>query len=474
MARQNTRKQTTFGIRLLIILFILFFYSAYAHAGIEEDINLSFSSSPLFIDSVFEVKIKLDETSLYYYKSSDIPKLIILDESEALEFLDSGISSLYGGILITNKYKLKKIGNFELIPYLSLGNYQTKLNTFSIKVEPPALSTDTMFKWKILEADTYSSVKEIVQGKKYLIVLIGFFYDHFRDAGKSSVLDVNCRTPENSILEEADALKMNNSAIEETGWRAVSYFFWTPLKAGKIGLPAPQISIASESKVSRKIYVREQIVTVTKGFVKPSEESDEEKKALESLKPALTVKNNSAAQNDSDNYKKDFEEKISKAEMIAEMRTKEAGLFFTGQIKNKRLEYEKELNLKDGFPVRSSIFKKGLWVVFFILSVAEIYFFIFFKKKNMMTKIFLMGGLILISVFIFFYSGQYERAVYRPTDRDEEPLVYHIPEKNGTVVSSLKIGETVIIKQKTSEWFFIEKKDGTGGWQKRCEFIISD
>lgn len=127
MAKERTRKQTASSIRLLILFFLFSFYPGYIYAEVEEDLELSFSSSPLFIDSVFEVKIKLDE---YSYKSSDEPKLIILDEDEALEFLDSGINSLYGGILITNKYRLKKIGNFELIPHLSLGKNQTKLKIF--------------------------------------------------------------------------------------------------------------------------------------------------------------------------------------------------------------------------------------------------------------------------------------------------------------------------------------------------------
>ena len=101
------------------------------------------------------------------------------------------------------------------------------------------------------------------------------------------------------------------------------------------------------------------------------------------------------------------------------------------------------------------------------------YFFLY-KKKNIGFKIFLILSLGLISALIFLYSRQYERAVYRPLNYDESYLLYHIPETSGTIVSSLEIGETVIIKQKTSEWFFIEKKDGTGGWQKKSGFIITD
>ena len=227
MAKERTRKQAASSIRLLILFFLFSFYSAYIYAEVEEDLELSFSSSPLFIDSVFEVKIKLDE---YSYKSSDEPKLIILDEDEALEFLDSSINSLYGGILITNKYRLKKIGNFELIPYLSLGKNQTKLKNFSIQVEPPALSKDTMFKWKILDAVSYSPAKKIVQGKKYLIVLMGFFYDHFQGEGRASGLDINCQAPEDSLLETAagitkfSTVKIEPITFDEIGWKAVAYF----------------------------------------------------------------------------------------------------------------------------------------------------------------------------------------------------------------------------------------------------------
>ena len=476
MAKERARKQAASGIRLLILFFLFSFYSGYIYAEVEEDMELSFSSSPLFIDSVFEVKIKLDE---YSYKSSDEPKLIILDEDEALEFLDSGINSLYGGILITNKYRLKKIGNFELIPYLSLGKKQTKLKNFSIQVEPPALSKDTMFKWKILDAVSYSPAKKIVQGKKYLIVLMGFFYDHFKGEGWASGLDINCQAPEDSILEtgvsikESATSKIERTTLDEIGWKAVASFLWTPLKAGDIGLPVPQISIASESKDSRKIYISEQRVNVIEGSIEQEKISDDEKKAYESLGLALNTKKNELGQTKLKNHKENFEEKKEKASLIAELRKKEADSLFPIKIKNQRLEYEKDLNLKESFAVRSAILKKILWFLFFILLLLSGYFFLY-KKKNIGFKIFLILSLGLISVLIFLYSRQYERAVYIPLNYDESYLLYHIPETSGTVVSSLEIGETVIIKQKTSEWFFIEKKDGTGGWQKKSGFIITD
>ena len=476
MAKERARKQTASVIRLLILFFLFSFYSGYTYAEVEEDLELSFSSSPLFIDSVFEVKIKLDE---YSYKSSDEPKLIILDENSVLEFLDSGINSLYGGILITNKYRLKKIGSFELIPYLSLGKNQTKLKNFSIQVEPPALSKDTMFKWKILDAVSYSPVENIVQGKKYLIVLMGFFYDHFQGEGRASGLDRNCQAPEDSLLENAvsitkfSTVKIEPITFDETGWKAVACFLWTPLKAGDISLPVPQISIASESKSSRKIYVREQRVSVLEGSIEQEKISDDEKKAYESLSLALNTKKNELSQTKLKNHKENFEEKKEKALLIAELRKKEAGSFFSIKLKNQRLEYEKDLNLKESFAVRSAILKKILCFLFFILLLLSSYFFLY-KKKNIGFKIFLILSLGLISALIFLYSRQYERAVYRPLNYDESYLLYHIPETSGTIVSSLEIGETVIIKQKTSEWFFIEKKDGTGGWQKKSGFIITD
>lgn len=476
MAKERARKQTASVIRLLILFFLFSFYSGYTYAEVEEDLELSFSSSPLFIDSVFEVKIKLDE---YSYKSSDEPKLIILDENSVLEFLDSGINSLYGGILITNKYRLKKIGSFELIPYLSLGKNQTKLKNFSIQVQPPALSKDTMFKWKILDAVSYSSVENIVQGKKYLIVLMGFFYDYFQGEGRASGLDINCQAPEDSLLENAvsitkfSTVKIEPITFDETGWKAVASFLWTPLKAGNIGLPVPQISIASESKGSRKIYISEQRVNVIEGSIEQEKISDDEKKAYESLGLALNTKKNELGQTKLKNHKENFEEKKEKALLIAELRKKEAGSFFPIKIKNQRLEYEKDLNLKESFAVRSAILKKILWFLFFILLLLSSYFFLY-KKKNIGFKIFLILSFSLISALIFLYSRQYERAVYRPLNYDESYLLYHIPETSGTIVSSLEIGETVIIKQKTSEWFFIEKKDGTGGWQKKSGFIITD
>lgn len=468
---ETKRNGRFIGIRLLIVFILLFFDLSFAHAITEDDVELSVSASPLFIDSIFEVKIKLDE----YYSTSELPKLIILDEEECLEFLDSGVSSLYGGILITNKYKLKKIGSFLLIPYLSLGNYQTKLKSFSIKAEPPILSADTMFKWKILDAGTYLPPKAVVQGKKYLIVLMGFFYDDFQGTGVQSVLDINCQAPEDSILERASNIKPDNSFIAESGWRSVSYFFWTPLKAGEKKLPRPQISLASESKIPRKIYMEEQGVSVGYGNFEKKEKTEEEKKALESLKAALDTGNKSVFQTkDLSTSKKDFEKKKETALKIAQLRSKEAFTLFSKETKIKRAEYEKELRLKDSFPVRSSILQKIFLILFFILLAGILYFIIFYKKEKIALIIFLIISFIVLSVFIFFYWRQPERAMYLPLEYDSQRAVYHIPEKSGTIVSTLEVGETVIIRQKTYEWFFIEKRDGTGGWQKKCEFIITD
>ena len=292
-------------------------------------------------------------------------------------------------------------------------------------------------------------------------------------------MDINCQAPEYSLLENAvsitkfSTVKIEPITFDETGWKAVACFLWTPLKAGDIGLPVPQINIASGSKDSRKIYVREQRVNVIKGSLGQEKISDDEKKAYESLSLALNTKKNELGQTKLKNHKENFEEKKEKASLIAELRTKESDSLFPRKIKNQRLEYEKDLNLKESFAVRSAILKKILWFLFFILLLLSSYFFLY-KKKNIGFKIFLILSLGLISALIFLYSRQYERAVYIPLNSDESYLLYHIPETSGTIVSSLEIGETVIIKQKTSEWFFIEKKDGTGGWQKKSGFIITD
>lgn len=477
MVEQRARKQISRSIRLLILCFLLFFNFFFIYARVENDIEISFSSGPLFIDSFFEVKIKLDESSLYYYQSSDIPRLIILDDEEALEFLDSSINSLYGGVLITNKYKLKKIGSFELIPYLSSGKQQAKLNSFSIQVEPPTLSSETMFKWKILNAGDYSSVDKIIQGQRYLIVLTGLFYDYLQPSGKTSGLEINCQAPEYSILETVQNIDLNSYETVEPGWRSVGCFFWTPLEAGERSLPVPQITISSSEKPARKIYMGEKKVFVYKGKVKLLEKTSEEKEASASLVYALQPQKDFTIHKSSANLLENFEQKNEKALKIAELRSKEAYRLFPGEIKRLRLEYEKSLSLSNSFPVRSLIFQRILYGLLFLLGFGTISFIVFCKRKNIWPIIFFIGVLVVAAsliLILFFHSGRYERAVYRPTNFYDEAVVYHIPEKNGTIVSSLQIGETVIIKQRTKDWFFIEKNDGTGGWQKKSDFIISD
>jgi len=105
----------------LIIPFLLFFCFGFAHAGIEEDSQLSFSSNPLFMDSVFEIKIKLDDSLLHYHSSAgsagsaDVPKLIIVDDFERALLEPGEIFGYFSEIIAQSNTKVIFIGNEEKI-----------------------------------------------------------------------------------------------------------------------------------------------------------------------------------------------------------------------------------------------------------------------------------------------------------------------------------------------------------------------
>ncbi|MGF7108834.1 hypothetical protein [Treponema pedis] len=474
MAKNYSRRKKSRRIRFLILCFIFLNFILYSETKTLP--QPEFQNDVLFLNSFFTAQIKLDADSFSDNEFLKFPQLVI--EDAALELVESEASKLYDGILIKNKYKLKKTGDFTLEPKLILGKKIKKLNKFSIYVEPPELSVNTKFKWKIF-SDKNKPVLETVKGGRYKIVLFGFFYIPNTKINSIPFWEVNCQPPENSILETCGNENLTYFLFSEQGWKPVGCFYWTPLESGEQRLPSPVLSIPSKNNTVEKTFIpAEKIFVRNAGIVQTDEFLNDEiaKKTLEKTFDG----NLDVSENSRQNKNIDFKTLTEKAKLIAELRQQEAKFIFPMKIKNRRLEIEKELNIIQSFSVTSIVLKKAGLILLFLFIFVICIVFALNKKKNQKSFNFVFTVCIVCVFFLiavclyFFINGKYKKAVYVPSSEKKSRFIYQIPEVSGTAAGELKIGETVIIKKQNAFWLYVEKSDKTSGWKDITEFIIID
>ncbi len=204
---------------------------------------------------------------------------------------------------------------------------------------------------------------------------------------------------------------------------------------------------------------------------------EEEKIANETLKKALLNRKNKNPELENPFF--NFEEKKEIALQIAQLRLEEAKKIYSKNRK-KRIDLEKQLQIYNSFPVHSYIIKKtSICLIFIFIFVIGFIFILNSKKKikaiSFLIFLFVIPAIIYISLYSYFFKqDKYKTAIYIPKDKNSSYYIYHIPEETGTVLAYINIGETIIIKQQTNNWIFIEKTDGTGGWQKKENFLLCD
>lgn len=461
MSKYGTRTKTC-CIRLLTFLFACFLF-----AQEEEFAEINYASGILFLDSPFFIEIRLNDSSSEYHVFANKPELKI--EENNLQLEHSEIISAYGGLIIKNKYKINNIGKFEITPYIISKQNKKKLKTFSIRVEPPKLSVNTKFRWKIF-SDKNIIADKVFQGKSYSLILEGFFYSEKHEKNYES--DINYKTPENSILENISLEDLNIKTEEEMGWVKISAFAWTPLKSGWQKLPASVIYTDIKNKNNESINIAEEDIFVNKAVKSNQNKTYEEITAEHILKKALEIQTKKDTEK-INRKKTNFDDRKKIAEKIFDLRNKESNSIFSNTAKNKRIELEASLGFDKTFQIYPSALKKITAAIFFffILLTATI----FTKKKNAKNIIFIFLFTALCSLgcsIYLFIDGKNLRAVYIPSNEKDNNFIYHIPEFSGTVAGEIYIGETVLILRNSGTWFYIQKKDGTGGWLNQEDFFI--
>lgn len=470
MAKCKYKRKSSACIRLLILFFNVFLYGEN-----NFPLDVEYTNETLFVNSYFVVRIKLNETLQDYKTKLKFSKLYI--ENPYLELIETKTEKLRDGIIINNKYTLKKAGVFVLKPKLKSGVSVIALKDFSITVEPPKLSSKTEFKWKII-SEKNNQIKAALQGKKYLLILTGFFYNSAADTKNSLVSEVLCHAPENSILEVCSLQDASVMLPQDYGWQNIACFYWTPLVAGEQPLPEPVLTITAHDKKTEKIIINAETVFVYPASSLQKNETAEELIANESLVNALN--NNSVKKNNLTAFNFDFEIIKIKAKKIAELRLQETQNLFPFKIKTIRQTIEKELDIKESFTVYPVVLKKISFVLSFLFIFLSCFIFTLNKIKgrklfSFLVVVFIIPALFSICLHAYLFADtRYKKAVYVPQDKSSVNFIYHIPEVSGTAASELKPGETVIIKKKTDKWVYVEKTDKTGGWKLIKDFIIID
>lgn len=460
MEQATSTRQKTKCIRLLIYIYIAI-SSLYLHSQEPSSLDIKLTDGPLFVNSEFSVEIKLNKNIYASKKKSKHISMII--ENPCMEFIDSNIEYFYDAIILKNTYKLIKIGRFNIDVKLKYGNEINSVKKLFVVVEPPKLSSNTEFKWKIF-SDKNKEIKGATQGKKYIIVLVGLFYK--TDAN----IDVNCSTPENTILEFCNR-KIN---LVDYGWNEIASFYWTPLKDGEQKLPFPNLGLKNYNNTITKLFVPEQTI-----FVYPPVSQKNPEDVTDNIvnKNLLNAINYSSSNTDSSDeiLNLNFPLCKAKAENIAKLKINEANSVFPFFVRAERMKLENELGIKRTFGVTSLLLKK---ISFIFALISTICLLILFKKHKQKTfsRIFIFLILVIFiftSIFMYTISNSYYvKAIYIPQSNSANNFIYHIPELSGTVAGELKIGETVKIKKETSLWIYVETAEQIGGWKFKKDFII--
>ncbi len=483
MYNEIKRRKKIFYQRLLILSIIFLFFSQFIFSENNNDNNfleITYISKECFLNSKFTIELKVNEKHKNYKKIVKKPNISI--KNDALSLTETKITSVYSGLLIKNTYLLTKTGEYNLKPYIDLENQKINLKKININILAPQLSKETQFKWLVLTEDNLKITKDIQQGKRYIILLAGFFHND-----TNLKLNISSKTPENAILEiskiHLEKEKLNKKLkdyFKKESWNFINSFYWTPLKNSTLLLPECNIIFKTESGKYKKIIIESQKIDIKKTKKQDKTLTTEEIISNKSLELAKKKKEINNEDNKLKKIFSNFDNKKIKAKKIAKLRKKETQSFLFSDEKIKRIVIEEELGFYETIKTKSYLLQKIIILISFVLSFIII-LILLDKSKKQIKKLIFFSILLFIpiiistSIYIFFMQkNKYKTAVYIPKNKDSSFYIYHIPEETGSILSYIEIGETVIIKQETEKWICIQKKDGTSGWQKKENFEICD
>ena len=449
MERKKSNKNRRLYIRLLI--FILIFNSlSYAQKKIP---NIKMEYSPLFPTSsdLLTLKFEIDA------KTAEPINILLNDENNFLILQDSERYIEKGHTIILNTYKINKAGHLKLDNiFVSLGNKKIVQPSIELNITPPLLSKETLFRTRIFNNTTPPlELKEgepLILGTPYLVFIEGYF-----KIEKEQKINVEHNVLDNFFMESSKIEREN--IISKDGWNTIYSTLLYPLKTGIQKLPSFNILISINNIKDVRIMLEDKLIEVRSGLGNINNEDKDKKAFQHSLQKNLQKEKG---------YNKNNVEKIKMACEIKELREKEQSYFFYASIKKRRLDIEKDMQLKNSFDP----FNYTWHLIYILIAISLIllsFIFMLLTRKNKKKVLNIFNVLLfIIGLFLIFYRMFIAdfREEYTLIDDTKKYYVYMNPSDSSLYVDEINLGETIKIIYKTPPWCFIEKSDAGLGWVK--------
>lgn len=451
MERKKSNKNKRLYIRLLGLIFISIFNSlSYAQKEIP---NIKIEYSPLSpsTSDLLALKFEIDA------KITEPISILLNDKNDFLILQQSKKYIERGHTIVLNTYKINKAGCLRLDNiFLLLGNKKILQPAIELNVTPPLLSKETLFRTKIFN-NTHppTEIKEgetLTLGTPYLLLIEGYF-----KIEKEQKINVECKVFDNFFIESAKIEDEKISSLE--GWNIVYSSLLYPLKTGIQKLPSFNIFLHIDNIKDVSIILEDKLIEVNSENDTTSGDDKDKKAFQQNLQKHLQKENG-------DN-KKDVKRTKMACEIKA-LREKEQRYFFYASIRKRRLDIEKDMQLKNSFEPFNYTWHL-VYILIAIIIILLSFIFILVARNNKKTALNMFNILLfIIGLFLIFYRMLIAdfREEYTLIDDTKKYYIYMSPSDSSSCIDEINLGETIKIIYKTAPWYFIEKNDTGVGWVK--------
>jgi len=493
----------------------------------EHFIELKIDGTELSIDREFEIEVIIKREAPYLQKNnSDTPRFILEQSADTAELIQSSAIPERDGLHLRYRYRFNKTGRFRFEPELQWKRQTVELTPLDITVHRPRLSEHTPFLWTLYSSSglPVADGAALEQGTEYILCLTAAFYsagytERYRHALQTSseqaedsnleaphseenrnsaalrdmhselplpteIVRIECAPSESAALKPLALTELpfvaavlinssalsNTAALPDTGISSavipaasipyedsshehyvLAMFSLIPLRIGVQSLPQAQIFFtAGEKAFSAPAAYRIDRQAVIEAAGKSGEDGFTAA-AFQAPPPETQYSGSTMTE----------QEKSAAAKQIAEYRKQEAAALFSPAIRRERRKLEAALKIAHPLPLYPRLLGILTAVISGLLLIGAAVCGFRNKKRFMLLCIIIALGSGSLTAVLF-------RLILRPQgvciEDTGEIAVRRIPENTGSIIHRLSAGESVIIIQKTPQWYYIKTAAGVTGW----------
>ncbi len=524
MERKKRKRATKCNQRLLGGFFFIAFSLLHALLAAQAIGQVATSSPHHYkIEQQHPATIELEflESLVLSFKINTVlrraPQIIV--DSPSLKLYQSRVYHTQGATIVEAQYKLLDTGHFKIIPLLLVDGFELSQEEVEMFVQPPSLfSGSAQCRVRLFEivngtflpilqrqeeTDTQKPNTQeqiLISGKKYLLVLEGFFKSEDGDEINVQANNHTGMIEDGFFLEKIDEQKLNlflskqNSedeqntdghsenkniipdryalnhstkknwqALEDSsnGWKALAFFYFYPLKSGKMSKMEWNVSIKRKNGKSASLTVSDIPPIAVSLPAKENQKENEENLFQGKFRQEMnTIIEQNKTQDDTEQRNTEIATKIKM------LRNQERKNWFAGKSKKTRKQLEEQLGVTSFEPFNLKWFTFRV-VVYTLLIFSSVLSFIVrhIKRQKALTLFNIASaitGLLLLSLTLHNadFSSEY-------THVDQQKLGLHsFASEAASLLGDVKTGETVRIVHEHRVWNLVEKADGKRGWIK--------